>query len=164
MPRRRDDVVKAAAAPAPRRQRGLTLVEMMIALALMAMLALMVAQLGSSWTDNARLTRVQALFQQAYDSTKSAALQNNLARARGEGAASLCIAAGSFSVVLGDDCSAHPIWSFAHDAGTGVELADGSTCIALDSAGIAVPATDCSTDLRYSITTGSAHVEDQSLH
>ncbi|WP_200222346.1 type II secretion system protein [Rubrivivax gelatinosus] len=147
-----------------RRRRGFTLVEMMIVLVLTVVMALLVVQLGSHWSDNARLTRVQAQLQHAYDSTKSAALQNPLASTRGESAATLCLLDGAFAVVLGDDCAAHAVWSFAYDAVVGVSLADpDSRCITLDSAGVAIAAADCSTDLRFSITTGSAHVENKSF-
>ncbi|MBG6079046.1 pilus assembly FimT family protein [Rubrivivax gelatinosus] len=149
---------------ASRHPRGFTLVEMMIVLVLMVVMALLVAQLGSQWSDNARLARVQAQLQHAYDSTKSAALQNPTAATRGEGAATLCVLDGAFAVVLGDDCGAQPVWSFAHEGGVSVSLAEpDSRCIALDSAGVVVAAAGCSTDLRFSITTGSAHVQGKSF-
>ncbi|MGC4077893.1 MAG: prepilin-type N-terminal cleavage/methylation domain-containing protein [Rubrivivax sp.] len=146
------------------RPRGFTLVEMMIVLVLMVVMALVVAQLGTQWSDNARLARVQAQLQHAYDSTKSAALQNPQAATRGDAAATLCLQDGAFAVVLGDDCSAKAVWSYAQESGVSVSLADAdSRCIALDSAGVAVAASGCSTDLRFSITTGSAHVEGKSF-
>lgn len=56
--------------------RGVTLIEIMIAIALLAMLALAIFPLGRAWVANAQITKTEKLFLEAYSRAKNEAIRN----------------------------------------------------------------------------------------
>lgn len=156
------------AASAPWRQRGLTLIELMVGILLVSILSLMSAQLGGQWVNGARVSRTQATLQQAYSAAKSAALQNNRAVTGQDVAASLCIQAqpNQITAVLGGDCTATPFWSAPLDSSVSIDLGNinTGTCIQLNNAAVPVPAAQCTLEPIYAISAGTVHVQDKQLH
>lgn len=59
-----------------KQQRGVTLIELMIAIALLAMLALAIFPLGRAWVANAQITKTEKLFLEAYSRAKNEAIRN----------------------------------------------------------------------------------------
>lgn len=57
-------------------QRGVTLIELMIAIALLVMLALAIFPLGRAWVTNAQITKTEKLFLEAYSRAKNEAIRN----------------------------------------------------------------------------------------
>lgn len=142
-------------------QRGITLIEMMVVVALVGILAVMAIQFGSGWTNNARVTQTQAALQHAYSSAKSAALQNPLGVSGDDVSASLCVGTGRVTVVTGSNCTAKAIWSELLPNGAAARIgSDGkATCVALNNTGLPVDAAGCTTDSAYSAVAGEIHVE-----
>ncbi len=58
------------------RQYGVTLIELLIAIVLLAMLTLAVFPLGQNWVANAQITKTEKLFLEAYNRTKNEAVRN----------------------------------------------------------------------------------------
>lgn len=56
--------------------QGVTLIELMIAIALLAMLALAIFPLGRAWIANAQITKTEKLFLEAYSRAKNEAIRN----------------------------------------------------------------------------------------
>ena len=57
-------------------QRGVTLIELMVAIALLAILALAIFPLGRAWVANQQITKTEKLFLEAYARAKNEALRN----------------------------------------------------------------------------------------
>ncbi|WP_313035426.1 prepilin-type N-terminal cleavage/methylation domain-containing protein [Acinetobacter sp.] len=55
---------------------GVTLIELMIAIALLAMLALAIFPLGRAWVANAQITKTEKLFLETYTRAKNEAIRN----------------------------------------------------------------------------------------
>lgn len=90
------------------RQRGVTLIELMIAIALLAILALAIFPLGRAWVANAQITKTEKLFLEAYARAKNEALRNPNAVKGNTKAASLEITSNKVHVKDSDDVN---IWS-----------------------------------------------------
>ncbi|MFC6166811.1 pilus assembly FimT family protein [Acinetobacter terrestris] len=58
------------------RQRGVTLIELMIGIALLAILAVAIFPLGRAWVANQQITKTEKLFLEAYARAKNEALRN----------------------------------------------------------------------------------------
>jgi prepilin-type N-terminal cleavage/methylation domain-containing protein len=56
--------------------QGVTLIELMIAISLLAMLALAIFPLGRAWVANQQITKTEKLFLEAYARAKNEALRN----------------------------------------------------------------------------------------
>lgn len=59
-----------------KQHQGVTLIELMIAIALLAMLALAIFPLGRAWVANAQITKTEKLFLEAYSRAKNEAIRN----------------------------------------------------------------------------------------
>lgn len=90
------------------RQRGVTLIELMVAIALLAILALALFPLGRAWVANAQITKTEKLFLEAYARAKNEALRNPNAVKGDVKAASLEVAASKVEV---KDSNGAGIWS-----------------------------------------------------
>lgn len=73
------------------RQAGLTLIEMMIVVLLIAILALLATPLTSGWIDSARLGEAQGALEQAVGHAKAAALRNPAGLKTGQAASAICL-------------------------------------------------------------------------
>lgn len=91
------------------RQRGVTLIELMIGIALLAILAVAIFPLGRAWVANAQITKTEKELLEAYARAKNEALRNPNAVKEGAKAASLEVT--STTVVVKDSNNA-TIWSF----------------------------------------------------
>jgi len=89
-------------------QQGVTLIELMIAIALLAMLALAVFPLGRAWVANQQITKTEKLFLEAYARTKNEALRNPNAVKGATKAASLEVTTTTVAVKDSNDVA---IWS-----------------------------------------------------
>lgn len=78
------------------------MIELMIALALVSILALMAVPLTVSWSNQAKLTETAAILDQAFGRAKSSALRNP-AGVAGTAASALCFAGGQVSLRLAED-------------------------------------------------------------
>lgn len=58
------------------RQRGVTLIELMIGIALLAILAMAIFPLGRAWVANQQITKTEKEFLEAYSRAKNEALRN----------------------------------------------------------------------------------------
>jgi len=58
------------------RQRGVTLIELMIGIALFAILAMAIFPLGRAWVANQQITKTEKEFLEAYSRAKNEALRN----------------------------------------------------------------------------------------
>lgn len=56
--------------------KGISLVELMVVIALIAILALSIFPLGRSWISNSKITQTQKIILEAYSKTRNEALRN----------------------------------------------------------------------------------------
>ncbi|NNH00379.1 prepilin-type N-terminal cleavage/methylation domain-containing protein [Acinetobacter sp. ANC 5414] len=89
-------------------QRGVTLIELMVAIALLAILALAIFPLGRVWVANQQITKTEKLFLEAYARTKNEALRNPNAVKGATKAASLEVTTTTVAVKDSNDVA---IWS-----------------------------------------------------
>ena len=104
------------------RQRGVTLIELMIAIALLAILALAIFPLGRAWVANQQITKTEKLFLEAYARAKNEALRNPNAVKGDVKAASLEVTS---TTVLVKDSNGAGIWSTAIAPTVTVTLSSG---------------------------------------
>ena len=90
------------------KQRGVTLIELMMAIALLAILALAIFPLGRAWVANQQITKTEKLFLEAYARTKNEALRNPNAVKGDVKAASLEVLSNKVEV---KDSNGAGIWS-----------------------------------------------------
>ena len=155
-----------------RLQQGISLIEMMVVVAIVCVLAMMSAQFGLVWSDNAKVTQSQATLQQAYAFTKAAALQNYSGRSSGEPSAVLCFSGLQLNVYQGGSCSGVPIWSRPLSSGAVVTFGTpgaktAAVCVALSNAGIpqlSAGSLTCTTSLNYTVAAGAANVANKNLY
>lgn len=103
---------------------GVTLIELMIAIALVSILALVAVPLTVSWSNQAKLTETAGILDQAFGRAKASALRNP-AGVAGTAASALCFAGDRVSLRLAEDagtpadCGAAntPSWSAALPGG-----------------------------------------------
>ena len=106
------------------RQRGVTLIELMIAIALFAILALAIFPLGRAWVANQQITMTEKLFLEAYARAKNEALRNPNAVKDNVKAASLEVTTTTVNVKDSNDLG---IWSTAIAPTVTVTLSTGCT-------------------------------------
>lgn len=156
-------------------QRGLTLIEMMVVIAIVGILAAMAVQIGVHWINTSKVSYGQSTLQHAYSTAKSVALQNHHAKKSNEISASMCIdhyadAPDRVKVVLGSDCAATAVWTGLLDKGVSVGVGantskvTGVTCVGLGSAGVPLPLANCVTALSYFVAAGNVRVENKQLY
>lgn len=92
------------------RQRGVTLIELMIGIALFAILALAIFPLGRAWVANQQITKTEKEFLEAYARAKNEALRNPNAVQGSTAAATVEVKMDNTVAVM--DSGANIIWSF----------------------------------------------------
>lgn len=88
---------------------GFTLVEVLIAVGLIATLAMMAVPLGSSWTSSAESVNTKGVLSQAISRAKSSALRNGNKISETNAAMAICLTSGKIEVreASGTVTSAH---------------------------------------------------------
>lgn len=150
-------------------QRGVSLIEMMVTIAIMMLLALAVAPFSASWGAQAYMRQSQTLLMQGMSQLKAIALRNPSASSAGASAVmisipgKLCVASG---VPAALNCNS-AAWTSDPPASIQVNGAN-SQCVALDSAGMPVAAnvngTVCGTTLSFRVSRGSETPLDGTLN
>ncbi|MCV2366030.1 prepilin-type N-terminal cleavage/methylation domain-containing protein [Paucibacter sp. DJ1R-11] len=141
-------------------QRGVSLIEMMVTVAVMMLLALAAAPFTSSWGSQASVRQTQTLLMQGMSQLKALALRNPAATSA-TAAAVLVAVPGQLCVRQGIpatlDCSAVS-WTSVPPASIKLNNAT-SQCVALDSSGspvaATVGATVCGTALSFEVSKGT---------
>lgn len=77
------------------KQRGMTLIELMIVVALVAILAMALSPFTARWVDSARLTQSQGIMEQAIGQARASALRNPAAISGNAPASMLCSTANT---------------------------------------------------------------------
>lgn len=151
-------------------QRGLTLVETAVTVAIGALLAMLGASFASTWTHNAQVSQAQTAIQHAYSAAKALALQNPNRQTMNGAAAVLCFTSGAVAVYPGSACNGTASWQASIPAGVSVLFGSPTytvapSCIALDNAGAPTnSATSCTTALTYKISKESAYALSSTLY
>lgn len=116
--------------------RGFTLIELMVGLALSAMLALLAVPFTMSWMASARQIQVRGDLADAVGRAKALALRNAAERTPGEAVARVRVVDGSIEVW--DVADAVRVWSAAVPSDVRLRLADRTTdyaCTSFNSRG-----------------------------
>lgn len=144
----------------PSRARGVTLIELMIGLFIMAMLLMAAMPFGAHWVSSNRQMEARSLLWEGVSQARAMALRNPSARRATEPAAMLRLRAGTLEVmVTGADA---PSWSATVRTGVHFKLTDlqgfadadaltGSgnpdfDCVTFDARGVRLPGAEGCTD------------------
>lgn len=123
------------------RARGFSLVELMVTLAIVAVLGLLAVPFTAAWVQGSRQEEVRGALAQAVGQARALALRNPAGLPPGAPAACVRRAAAALEVVqpaAAQDCAAAPVvWRTPLDAGVGLHDATGAAfaCVAFDSRG-----------------------------
>ncbi|QSX32185.1 type II secretion system protein [Shewanella avicenniae] len=142
-------------------QRGLSLVEMMVTVAVAGILALYGGSLTASWLGKQQLQATQEVLQQGYAKARSVALTHGANGASNSASLllltnkQLCVQNGDYTALNCTDA----LWQ-AQLAVDSITIAQQQTaCIAFNSAGLpssgVVNSQNCATSTQYSISKGS---------
>lgn len=128
---------------------GFTLVELIIVIAIAAVLMAVAVPLGRGWVDSSQVNNAVANLKHGTLLAKSAALRNANNRAMGVVATSLCFDKSNqtLQVVL-DSCATGQLVQH-YSMAKGVNVQENGIefkCLAYDSAGVLVPAAGCTTN------------------
>lgn len=127
---------------APLRQRGVTLIELMIGIFIMAMLLMAALPLGQYWVNSNRQMQARGLMWEAVSQARAMALRNPSARRAGEPSAMLRLSNGQLEVVVPDNDT--PLWSAVVRQDVTFKLVDGGGFADAGSMGASSnPALDC---------------------
>ncbi|MGE6333490.1 pilus assembly FimT family protein [Stenotrophomonas sp. NPDC077659] len=147
------------------RQQGVTLIELMITLSIVAFLLMAAAPFGAHWVQSNRQMQARSLLWEGVSQARAIALRNPQARAMGTPAATLQMRAGQLEVVVpGVDA---PLWTAPLRAGVSLKLTDhdgyadaaamqatghpGFDCLNFDMRGLRLPGASGCTDSAQSL-------------
>lgn len=153
-----------------KRQRGFSLIELMVTLAVLGILLVVGVPLTKAWSDSAYQREAAGLLQQGVSRAKATALRNEGGVQSSAPAAVLCYSnqvLKLFTLTKGQsiDCSStsDSLWSATLPGTTGVKSQGNNfTCVAFDNRGLVVTGTACSTTT-LQVTVGSESALDVQL-
>ncbi|WP_187671625.1 pilus assembly FimT family protein [Zestomonas carbonaria] len=144
------------------RASGFTLIELMVTIAVMAMLIMLAAPFASGWTERAQLNSAESIWREAYGRAKAAALRNRHGAHGDQVVSFLCLNDGALGVRVARDadtpasCSSTELWKSALPSRLKSLRGGGTTevsCFAFDNRGNLLPEKTCATnndlELRY---------------
>lgn len=152
-------------------QRGFSLIELLVVLALLGFLLSLAVPFASSWSNQSKLQDAAQLLQQGIGRTKALALRNEYGiRPRLEGnirvdktVAILCLASTTprlniYTATMSAEaatCSGTAAWSAELPQALAITNADKNfTCLALNSRGLPININNCSTKSEYTLSIG----------
>ena len=147
-------------------QTGFTLVELMITLALIAMLAMMATPYTASWIHSAQVQTTVATLEQAFASAKALALRNPAGVKGSDPAASVNLVGNTLVVCSGAagdaGCVGDMVWQGDVTDGVSIQLGGASlTSIVFDNSGQAIDESgNALTSLDLHIAKGEASHDD----
>ena len=136
------------------RERGLSLIELMVTLTIMMVITLIAVPLTSGWVKNTHLNHAHDVILEGFATARALALQNP-ANATGTGTAASLVATGTTLEVTYPDATSVTVWSGSVDGDTTVTL--NSTCSSdttLTLLNTGVPATGNCPTYRISVNGG----------
>ncbi len=147
-------------------ERGFSLVELMIILAITALLATAAAPLTSGWVRDAELTEVRGSLTQAFGRAKAASLRNFRGAQSNAPVAAICLANNTVTVREGTStnapsCSANTgtlVWQNPLDSNVTITSSGSAvSCLCFDNRGLLTnnACASCSTAGTLTLTAGS---------
>ncbi len=159
------------------RQRGVTLIELMIGLFIMVLLLLAALPFGARWVDGNRQMHARSLLWEGVSQARAVALRNPAAQRIGSPAARLQLRAGQLEVLVPGDTT--PLWSTALRSDVRLKLSDGNgfadaaamadspspgfDCVNFDPAGIRLPGAEGCSDTDPALDRVAVGVSTQDL-
>ena len=143
-------------------ERGFSLVELMVVLALLGFLLMLVVPFTSTWSANAKLRDAENLLHQGVGRVKALAQRNNLGIKGSEVAARLCLdnATAKLEVYPADTCSGTTAWSAQLPTAISIKN-DGAlfSCLAMSNRGLPLSKGNCSIKSEYTLSIGGENVQ-----
>lgn len=137
------------------KNRGFTLVELMVTLAVLAIILSAALPLTSNWSSSAHQLETANLLKQGVSRAKAIALRNPGGVGLDKAAAALCLSDNKISLVRQDKAgafscaptdSANSIWSATVPSGVSVKIGGASfQCLAMNNRGLPANQTGCTT-------------------
>ena len=141
---------------APVQARGFTLIELIVTLALLAILRAMVAPLKGGWTDRSRVQSAKSSLKTAISQARTAAIRNTENRLSSQTAASACIDTSALTITAyritgtNDPCSSSNTKLKEASFASGVSFKQGGTsvtCFVFNANGVLMNSGSCATTL-----------------
>jgi len=145
------------------RQNGFTLVEIMVAIAIIGLLAVVAAPYTASWVHEAQVGEARTVLSRAYSHAKSVALRNPDEAVGDDVAASVILSEGKVLVCQGDTaCDENSaVWQGDWPSGVEFSLAFGGNEIQFNNRGQVLNAGDpVNAGLTYTLSKGSVNYGD----
>lgn len=143
-------------------QRGFSLVELMIVLALLGFLLMLAVPLTNSWSASAKLRDAENLLQQGVGRSKALAQRNTLGVTGNQAAAHLCLDSTTAKIELypADSCNGSVIWSAQLPAGVSIKNNETPfNCLAISNRGLPIATGNCNINNEYTLSLGGEDVE-----
>ena len=153
------------------KQQGVTLIEMMIVVVVIALLALAASPFTGAWVKEADITKTLAILEQSVGSAKASALRNPTGEQGQNPVVALCVVERDLRLVaaaaIGDCPAAGALWSARLPAGVTITTnAQAWTCSCFTNRGLLTTAeascNACSSSLVFTVSAG-ANIEPTTL-
>lgn len=138
-------------------QRGFSLIELLVSLALLAFFITLAVPFTNTWSNNTKLHEAESLLRQGVGRAKALAQRNELGITGSQTAAILC--QDSTTAVLklyqAATCTGTPVWSA--QLPTAVNITNGETlfsCLAISNRGLPVASNSCNVTSTYTLSIG----------
>lgn len=140
-------------------QRGYTLIEIMVTMAILVIVITQAAQFGKNWIDQAKVNEAQSALLSAFDIAKNTAISNNSGNTIGS---ILVITPGYICIKYATNYSASCVNNYIYQKDVSANILlnlKGNNCVAFDNTGIPVSNGTCDTQLSYSVTQGGQNAQ-----
>lgn len=145
-------------------QSGFTLIELMVGLAITALLLATAVPLSTGWVNSADVTQTKAALQKAFSQTKSIALENPDKVTGDSAAAFMCVSGNTVRVQTIDHgtCGSGDVWKAGINSSVTLSVNSAAfNCIGLNNVGLPVPltlaaGTVCTQSKVITVTKGAA--------
>ena len=139
-------------------QRGFSLIELLVSLALLAFFITLAVPVTNTWSNNTKLHEAESLLRQGVGRAKALAQRNELGITGSQTAAILCQDSTTAVLTLyqAATCTGTPVWSA--QLPTAVNITNGQTpfscLVAISNRGLPVASNDCNVTSKYTLSIG----------
>lgn len=149
-----------------KRAGGFTLVELMVTVALLALLTMLAGPLTAAWSNSAQVRDAEGLLNQGLGRAKANALRNRYGMIDSQPSALLCLSQGgqlslheAASATSPASCTSPQLWSAQLPQRVSVQSSGAAfSCLAFDTRGLPTSVSGCSTSQTFALSAGSEHV------
>jgi len=140
-------------------KNGFTLIELVVAMAVVVTLAVQTTQIGKNWIDDSLTKKANLSMQTGVKLARALSLRNKLGSSIGSSFVvtpnAVCVVPGSVTAI---SCAGSYTWIDSLTATVNIGNSQYG-CVAYDNTGIATQTTTCSNAMSYTISRGNKNVQ-----